>query len=166
MEKSSVVGSNTHYRVPNSWKQRQHNLLSHTEQDTNGTHLVRVCACVYHSILPSAFADQRGRGCLPRTGNILPHLCLDAAAAGQGCVVRPGSLRSHGVRTSSTLTSTNRQSPGHGPGVQCRAIRITAFRAKRFRSSAMASRMYSEAASGHGRWAVRWPVPNQSTRFG
>ena len=31
----------------------------------------------------------------------------------------------HGLRTGSTLTGADRWSPGHGPGVWCRAIRVT-----------------------------------------
>ena len=36
-------------------------------------------------------------------------------------------LRQHGLQTGSALTGADRRSPGHGPGVQCRAICVTVF---------------------------------------
>ena len=127
---------------------------------------IRVCAWVYNNILPSIFAHHRGHQCLPQMMEVFSHLRLNAATTKQRHAVRPGSLGPHGVWTNSTLTSANRQSPGHGLGVRCRVIRITGFVTRRFRSLALVSWMYSEAAYAHGGRVVWWPRPNQSDRFG
>ena len=87
--------------------QSRDNLLTYTPQGKNNPHLVWVCACVCHSILPSVFADHRGHGCLSRTTNVLTSPPGEAAAR-QRRTVRLGP---HGLQTSSALTGADRRLP-------------------------------------------------------
>ena len=168
----------------------------HTEQGTDGTHLVLVCAWVYSNILPSVHGvtltpcrSSLGAVGVPHGRRTSPCLfaqrsCDQAEAC---CAVRIAQATWR--VTEQAMISTNRGCLGGevGPtrpstgrqgtfreiparqfmsGVRCGAIHIMGLGARRFRSLELSCRKWSGAASGHHGQAMQWSGPNQSGRFG
>ena len=98
-----------------------------TEQGTNSTYLVLVCAWVYPNTLPSVLAG--GRGWSPRTADVSSPLRPAKPRSGRGLLYSSGRVAHHGAGTLSSAKSgvpgwacgtdaTIGPSSGHGPGVR------------------------------------------------
>ena len=117
--------------------QPQGNLLSYTEQGTNGTSCSGLRRGLPYHLTVGLRRTRRPRVSPADGGRLLASPPGEAVARWRRAV----RLGPHGLRAGSALTGADCWSPGNGPGVRCRAIHFTVLGPRRFHSLESSCRM-------------------------